>query len=86
MEYKGNTASTEIGIANLMADSAQDTFKPLDDPNFDYQYFQNLSNEWDNAQEALEIHKNNGMLNKNNTTRQLHMESRVLNSEKQKIT
>ena len=63
MEYKGNTASTEVGIANLMADSAQDTFKPLDDPNFDYHYFQNLSNEWEDAQDALELHKNNGMLN-----------------------
>ena len=67
MEYKGNTASTEKGIANLMADNAQDTFKPLEDPNFDYHYFQNLSNEWDNAQEALEIHKNNGILNTNIT-------------------
>ncbi len=65
MEYKGNTACTEIGIANIMANSAQDTFKPLDDPHFDYQHFQNLSNEWDDAQEALET-SNNNINTKNN--------------------
>ena len=59
MEYKGNTACTEIGIANIMANSAQDTFKPLDDPHFDYQHFQNLINEWEDAQEALEKSNNN---------------------------
>jgi len=39
-----------------MADSAQDTFKPLDDPNFDYLYFQKRTNEWENTKGALEIH------------------------------
>jgi len=53
MEYKGNTASTEVGIANIMADSAQDTFKPLEDPNFNYFYFQTIEEEWEEAQEAL---------------------------------
>lgn len=66
MEYKGNTACTEIGIANIMANSAQDTFKPLDDPHFDYQHFQNLSNEWDDAQEALETSNNNIITKSNN--------------------
>ena len=49
LEYKGLSANTEKGIANLMADFSQDTFKPLDDPGFDYEYFQHIEDEWENA-------------------------------------
>ena len=44
MEYKGLSANTEEVIANLMADFAKDTFKPLDDPGF--HYFQHIEGEW----------------------------------------
>ena len=54
MTYKGLTANTEEGVANLMADSAQDTFKWLEDPGFNYDYFQKIQTEWENAQIALD--------------------------------
>ena len=59
MTYKGLTANTEEGVANLMADSAQDTFKPLEDPGFNYEYFQKIQNEWENAQIALDAANGN---------------------------
>ena len=46
-----------------MADFAQDTFKPLDDPGFDYKYFQHIEEEWENAQVALDAA--NGILDNN---------------------
>ena len=54
MEYNGNSANTEEGIANLMAHHAQDSFKPLEDPGFNYFYFQTITDEWNDAQEALD--------------------------------
>ena len=53
MEYKGISANTEEGIANLMAENAQDSFKPLEDEQFNYFYFQTIKDEWMEAQEAL---------------------------------
>ena len=64
MEYNGVTTNTEEGIANLMADSAQDTFKPLEDTGFDYSVFQKIEDEWDNAQEALD--SANGIIQRRN--------------------
>ena len=54
MEYKETTANTEEGIANLMTDHAQDSFKPLEDEQFNYFYFQTIKEEWEAAQEALD--------------------------------
>ena len=54
MEYNGLSANTEEGIANLMAQHAQDSFKPLEDPDFNYFYFQTITEEWNSAQEALD--------------------------------
>ena len=53
MEYNNNTANTEEGIANLMAQHAEDSFKPLEDDEFNYFYFQTIIEEWSSAQEAL---------------------------------
>ena len=35
MEYNGRTENMEEGISNLMAQYAQDSFKPLEDDGFD---------------------------------------------------
>ena len=43
MEYNGLTANAEEGIANVMADHASNTFKPLEDEGYDYNYFQNIT-------------------------------------------
>ena len=53
MLYNGRAENTEEGIANLMALYAQDSFKPLDDEDFDYNYFQKITDEVESAQEAL---------------------------------
>jgi len=63
MEYKETTANTEEGIANLMTDHAQDSFKPLEDEQFNYFYFQTIKEEWEAAQEALDQAKGEITLN-----------------------
>ena len=70
MEYKETTANTEEGIANLMADHAQDSFKPLEDEQFNYFYFQTIKEEWEAAQEALNQAEGEITLN-NDGSRQL---------------
>ena len=53
MLYNGRAENTEEGIANLMALYTQDSFKPLDDEDIDYNYFQKITDEVESAQEAL---------------------------------
>ena len=54
MTYGPTTANSEIEVANLMAQYVEDSFKPLEEPDFDYSIFDKLKQEWDNAQTALE--------------------------------
>ena len=54
MTYGPTTANSEIEVANLMAQYVEDSFKPLEEPDFDYSVFDKLKQEWDNAQTALE--------------------------------
>ena len=54
MTYGSTTANSEIEVANLMAQYLEDTFKPLNEPDFDYSVFNRIKQEWDNAQTALE--------------------------------
>ena len=39
MEYNHTTALTEPEVANLIAKYVEDSFQPLNEPDFDYQYF-----------------------------------------------
>ena len=53
MKYNGLTASSEHNVADLMATYVEDTFHPLNEPDFDYSHFDNVQQEWSNAQTAL---------------------------------
>ena len=53
MEYNDLTASSEHNVADLMAIYVEDTFQPLNEPDFDYAHFDNIQQEWLNAQTAL---------------------------------
>ena len=65
MEYNNVSANTEEGIANLMAQHAEDSFKPLEDESFNYFYFQSIIEEWESAQEALNRAKGEVTINGN---------------------
>ena len=55
MEYLGRKESTEQGISDLMALHAADSFKPLDEPEFNYENFAKRERQWIEAQGALNM-------------------------------
>ena len=52
MEYN-TIAQTEPDIANLMAKYVEDSFQPLNEPDFEYQYFEQITQEWNDVQNTL---------------------------------
>ena len=55
MEYQGRKETTEKGIADLIALDAESSFKPLDEPEFNYENFAKKEHEWRDAQMALNL-------------------------------
>ena len=53
MEYKNTVANSEPAAADLMAQYVEDTFQPLQEPDFDYAYFDCIKQEWNDSQTAL---------------------------------
>ena len=53
MEYNNFTAQTEPEVANQMDKYVEDTFQPLIEPDFDHEYFEQITQEWNNTQPAL---------------------------------
>ena len=54
MEYNNTTANSEEDVADLMAQCVEDTFQPLQEPDFDYTHFNHIEQEWLNSQFALD--------------------------------
>ena len=53
MEYKNTVASSEATVADLIAQYVEDTFQPLQEPDFDYAHFNRIEREWNDSQTAL---------------------------------
>ena len=53
MEYKNTVATSESAVADLMAQYVEDSFQPLQEPDFDYALFNRIEREWNNSQTSL---------------------------------
>ena len=53
MEYKHTVANSEETVADLMAQYVEDTFQPLQEPDFHYAQFNRIEQEWNDSQIAL---------------------------------
>ena len=53
MEYNNTVANNEAAVANLMAQYVEDTFQPLQEPDFDYAHFNRIEREWNDSQTTL---------------------------------
>ena len=46
MEFKSVIATSEAGVTDLLAQYVEDTFQPIQVPDFDFEHFNCIEQEW----------------------------------------